>query len=399
MKRSLFKGPIAWMAQNPVAANLLMLVLMGGGYLVGGTIKQEVFPEFELDAVMITVPYPGASPEEVEKGIVLALEEAVRGLDGVKKMTATAGEGNASLVVELLLGTDTNRALQDVKAAIDRIRTFPEEAERPSVRLMSNRQQVIALVLYGDVQERALRELAEQARDELVQRDEITVAELDAVRRPEIAVEVPTATLRAHGLTLGQIAQKVRTTALELPAGSLKTPSGEVLLRTKERRELAHEFADVSIVSTAQGVELRLGDLGSVTDGFEDSDEFASYNGKPAAMVRVYRVGEQTPVTVADTVYDFVESFRERLPPGVGIATWRDRSQMFRDRVDLLQRNALLGLILVLVVLGLFLEVRLAFWVTLGIPISFLGALLLLPGFDVSINMISLFAFIVVLVV
>ena len=394
---ALGRGPIAWMAQNPVASNLLMLMLMGGGFLVGTKIKQEVFPEFDMDVVSVSVAYPGASPEEVEQGIVLAIEEAVRGVDGIKRVTGTANEGLGSVSVELLLATDPNKALADIKAEVDRIRTFPEEAERAVTRLMSSRQQVISLVIYGDLSESVLREYAEQTRAELIALEGITVVELDGERKPEVAVEVSTDTLRRHKLTLGAVAEQIRSTSLELPGGSVKTASGEVLLRTAERRDLAREFGDIVVVSGADGSQLLLDDIAHIRDDFEETDEAAYYNGKLAQRVNVYRVGDETPISVADAALEYMEELKLRLPDGVAVAPWNDQSQMFRERVDLLRRNALIGLVLVLIVLGLFLEVKLAFWVTLGIPISFLGALLIIPGMGVTINMISLFAFIVTL--
>ncbi len=391
------RGPIAWMARNSVTANLAMIVLIAGGAIMLFRVKQEVFPEFNLDMIQVTVAYPGASPGEVEQGIIQAVEEEVRGLDGVKRVNSHAFEGLAVARVELLLIADANKLLQDVKNAVDRITSFPEDAERPTVSVASNRREVKSLVIYGDQPERVLRGIAEQAREDLLQRPGITLVELQGERPPEISIEVPRATLRKYGLTLEAIARKVENSALDLPGGGVKTRSGEVLLRTAERRDLAREFADIPILTSAEGTEVRLGDAAEIVDGFEDTDEAAYFNGRRAIMVRVYRVGDQKPLEVASQVKDYVEELRAKLPPGVKTATWQDWSDMYRDRVKLLLRNAALGLLLVLVILGLFLEGRLAFWVTMGIPVSFLGAILLMPAMGVSINMISLFAFIMAL--
>ncbi len=391
------KGPIAWMTKNAVAANLLMFVLIIGGALVGGQVKQEVFPEFELDIISIGVPYPGASPSEVEQGIVLAIEESVRGLDGVKKITASAAESAAGVSVELLLGTDPNKALADIKNAVDRITSFPDEAERPVVSLISNRREVISVVIYGQQSEEVLRQLAERVREELLLHKDITSVELQGTRPREIAVEVPQANLRKYGLKLSDVAQRVARTSVELPGGGVKTDSGEVLLRVAQRRDLGAEFEEVVMLSTNDGTEVRLSDIADVKDGFQDVDLFSTFEDEPAVMVSVYRVGEQTPIEVAAAVKLIVEDMGDVLPPGVKVTTLDDRSKMYRERIDLLMRNAGLGLILVLVILGLFLEIRLAFWVTMGIPISFMGSLLLMPSMDVSINMISLFAFIITL--
>ena len=391
------RGPIAWMASNSVASNLLMLVLLIGGFMVGGQVKQEVFPEFDLDIISVGVTYPGASPEEVEKGIVLAVEEEMRGLDGVKRVTASAAEGAAGVTVELETSTDPNKALQDAKTAIDRITSFPEDAEEPVVSLVSNRRQVIQVVVFGDQSEEALRQIGERVREDLLVDPNITYVEMSGVRNREISIEVTQDNLRKYGLTLEQVAMAVRRLAIELPGGGIKAEGGEILVRTAERRDLGREFLEIPIVTSADGTLVRLSQIATVRDGFEDNDQAATFQGKPAVMVNIYRSGEQTPIEIADVAHRYVAEVKGELPPGVSIATLNDQSKMYRERVDLLIRNARLGLILVLLILGLFLNLRLAFWVTMGIPISFLGSLLLMPALDVSINMISLFAFIITL--
>ncbi len=390
-------GAIAWMAKNSVAANLLMSILIIGGLMVGPTLKQEVFPDFDLDMVRITVPYPGASPAEVEQSVTLAVEEAVRGLDGVDKVTSQSSEGNGLIQVELLRGTDANKALQDIKSAVDRITSIPLDAERPTVSLVAARREVITVVVYGDGDEHALRSLVEQVRDDLLANPNITYVELSGVRDFEISIEVSQEVLRTYGMTLGDIAREVRKTAIELPGGGIKTKSGEILLRTMERRNLGVDFADITVVSGKDGSEVRLGDIATIVDGFADTDVATFFNGKSAALVKVFRVGDQTPIKLAAEVKKYVAELNQRLPAGLAAETWRDWSEIYYDRINLLLRNAGLGLILVLIVLGFFLEIRLAFWVTMGIPVSIIGATLLMPAFDVSFNMISLFAFILTL--
>jgi multidrug efflux pump subunit AcrB len=360
-------------------------------------VKQEVFPDFEIDMVSISVPYPGASPEEVETGILLAIEEAVRGLDGVKQVTSTAMEGVGSVYAELRFDADKSKTAADIKNEIDRITSFPPDAEEPIVSIPTTHRQVLSLVIYGDIDEKVLRELAESARDDLLKEEKISQVELEGVRALEISVEVPQARLRAYGLTLEQIANVIGRSAIELPGGGVKTSGGEILIRTAERRDLGREFENITIISSRDGMRLRLGDIALIHDGFEDQDVASFFNGKPAMMVEVYRIGDQTPLQVADAVKKYKERLDKVLPPGVKTAIWRDRSEIFHQRIDLLKQNAFIGLFLVLGILGLFLEVRLAFWVTMGIPISFLGSFLFLPVADVSINMISLFAFIITL--
>ena len=387
------RGPIAWMAKNQVAANVLMLILIVGGLVtLASGIKQEVFPEVEMDVVSTQVTYPGASPAEVEQAVILAIEEAVRGVDGVKKVTSNAMEGLGTVNVELLLGADKDRALNDVKSAIDRITSFPEDVERPTVSLVSNRQQVISLVLYGDVDEATLRAVAENSRRDLLRDPRITYVELSGIRPLEISIEVPQAQLRKHRLTLDEIAARVRAASVELPGGGVKTSAGEVLLRTTERRDRGNQFANILLRSNPDGSQVRIRDVAVVKDGFREIDKEATFNGKRAVMINVFRVGTETPLTVSAAAKEYVE-----LPEGLYAATWFDTAEMYEGRLDLLINNARIGLILVLLTLGLFLEGRLAFWVTLGIPISFCGSLLFFPVTDVSINMISLFAFIITL--
>ena len=390
-------GALAWFAKNTVASNIIMFVLLVGGLIVATRVKQEVFPEVTVEQVLIQVPYPGASPSEVESGIVLAVEEAVRGLDGVKEVRSTASEGAAVVAVDLLTGVDVDRALNDVKAAVDRISSFPEEIERPVVSSPTTRSQVISLALYGDVTERVLHDLAEDTRQELTALPDITYTEVSGTRALEISVDIPQAKLRQHRLTLTEVAQAIRQSSVEIPAGGIKTRGGEILLRTSARRDRGQEVADIIVRSNPDGTQLRVGDVATVTDAFREVDQETYFNGEPAVMINVFRAGSQSPLTIAAAVHGWVADHAGSLPPGVHAVAWNDASEVYADRIDLLLRNALIGLVLVLLVLGLFLEPRLAFWVTLGIPISFAGSMLFLPAAEVSINMISLFAFIVTL--
>ncbi len=388
-------GALAWMAQNAVAANLLMGLLIVGGLAMSSQVKQEVFPEFDPDYVTVSVIYPGASPEEVEQGIVLAVEEAVRGIDGVKRVTSTAGEGSATIQVEILTGADLDAVQNDVKVAVDRIQSFPEEAERPVVSAAPSVRNVIAVIVHGEQSHEVLRQTAERVRAGLLAETPVTRTELANVPTREIAVEVDQATLRGYGLTLDQIARAIDAASVELPGGAVRAVGGEVLVRTTERRDLGAEFADITVISRADGTRVRLGEIATVRDGFGETDQEAIFDGRPAVRLNVYRVGDQTPVQIAEAVEDYVAGLA--LPEGVELATWDDQSEIYADRISLLVRNAGMGLVLVMIVLGLFLEIRLAFWVMLGIPISFLGAFLLMPVFGASINMISMFAFLLVL--
>ena len=395
--RQFSSGPIAWMAHNHVAANLAMLLFLVGGLILSTRVKQEIFPEFVVETITVSVLYRGASPAEVEQGIILSIEDEVRGLDGVKEVTAMATESRAAVTIELLTGTDTGKALQDIKNAVDSILSFPEEAERPIVSLVEVRNQVLTLLVHGPQDEQTLRDLAERIRDDLLQRPGVTLVELAAARPLEISLEVPQRNLRAYNLTLDRIAREVREAAIELPAGGVKTSGGEVLLRTQERRDFAREYANIPVASAPDGSQILVGDIAHIHDGFEETDEEAFFNGQRTVKVQIFRVGNETPQSVSDTVRAYVAEIAPDLPPGIGLTVWDDRSEIYRDRVNLLVKNAFLGLVLVLLLLGLFLDPKLAFWVTLGIPISILGSFLFLPITGASINMLSLFAFIVTL--
>ena len=388
---------MAWMAGNSVAANLLMAVFLVGGLVLATQVKQEVFPEFDSDTVTISVSYAGASPEEVETSVIQAVEEAVQGLEGVDTITATASEGSGTVTIEALEGADVNRLWQEAQSEVERIGTFPDEADDPQVTISEHKHEVISLVLYGDAGEAQLREQAELVRDELLNQDRITQVDLSGVRDYEIHVEVPQETLRRYGLTLADISEKVAKASVELGGGSLDTSSGEILVRVKDQRNYAQEYAEVPLFSGDDGSRVLLGDLAEITEGFEESDSWASYDGQRAVMINVYRVGEQTPTEVSEAALEVVEQAGSDLPPGLNLTMLSDSSEMFTQRAELLLKNAYMGLAVVFLCLALFLEIRLAFWVSLGIPIAFLGSFLFLPATDFSINMITMFAFIVTL--
>lgn len=389
------RGPIAWMARNHVTANLLMVTFILGGLIMSGKVKQEVFPDLDLDFILVTVPYPGASPEEVEEGIVLAVEEEVRGLDDVEEVTSVAREGVGVTWIELQLGANSNKALADVQNAVDGIRTFPQDIERPTVSLAVNERHVITVILYGDQSEVALRKLAEDVREELLKRHEITQVRLSGVRRPEISIEISQENLRRYNLTLDQVASTIRQSALDLPGGRVRAAGGEILVRTKERRYRGAEYAELPIITKNDGTSVTLEEIATIRDDFEESDIAARYNGERAVRIDVFRVGDETPSEVSAAVRETVDMLHRKLPPTVRAAIWEDMSEILDDRIHLLVKNALLGLVLVLILLGLALDIRLAFWVTLGIPTAICGGLLFFPAIDLSINMVSLFAIII----
>jgi multidrug efflux pump subunit AcrB len=392
------RGLIAWFTRNTVAANLLMwLIVVAGALTLLFGVKVEIFPEMQVQTITVGVEYPGAAPDEVERGICSPIEEAVSGLTGVKRVTSTATENAGAVSIEVMADFDIRRVLDDVKNRVDAITTFPEQAEKPVVQEVVLRRQVIWIAVAGDAEERVLKRVAEQVRDDLLALPEITQVELANVRPYEISIEVGEEALRRYELSFDEVAQAVRRSSLDLPGGSIKTGGGEVLLRAQGQAWRGPEFEAIVLRTRPDGTRLLLGEVARVVDGFAETDQFARFDGKPAALVKVFRVGEQSALDIANAVYRYVADAQRELPAGLSLTTWRDDTRILQSRMSLLARNAISGLILVFVVLALFLRFKLAFWVSLGIPISFLGAIALMPTFGVSLNMISLFAFIVVL--
>ena len=391
------RGVIGWFARNGVAANLLMLFIVVWGVLAVTGMPIEVFPSMETQSVMVTVPYLGAAPEEVEQGVCLRVEEAVQDLEGVDTVRSTAAEGVGTVVIELESGADTREVLDEVKSRIDAITTFPEETEKPIIQEALIRRRVITVAVYGDVEERALKAVAEQVREGLSELPDITQVELDAVRPYEISIEVSEDTLRQYGLTFDEVVLAVRRSSLDLPGGAVRAREGEILLRTMGQAYRGTEYRDIVLRARPDGSRLVLGDIAEVTDGFAETDVTSRFDGQPVALVQVYRVGDQSALRLARQVKGFVAERSATLPPGLSMTTWLDDTVPLQDRLRVLLESGRLGLLLVFLVLALFLKLRLALWVSVGIAVSFMGALALLPYVDVTINVMSLFAFILVL--
>jgi multidrug efflux pump subunit AcrB len=392
-----FAGSIAWMAQHSIAANLLMLLLIGGGIWAAYNIQKEVHPEFDLDIVRVTVSYPGAAPAEVEQGILRPVESTIRGIEGIKEITSTAREGSGSIQIELVSGTNRMKAFQDIDQAVSRIRTFPDDTEEPEVTLVSPRREVMNIVLYGPVDNWTLRKLAEQLRDRLLADPSITQVELGNAPDYVTHIEIPQHRLREYGLTLSQVASIIRRSSEDVPAGAIETNAGEVLLRLKERRQWADEFGQIEIVTTDSGAAVTLGEIATITDGFEEAGFHSLFNQQPSVEIEIYRIGKQSPLEISERVEVIMADVETTLPAGV---MWRidsNRAKDYEQRLSLLLENGLMAIGIVLLILAVFLEIRLAFWVMMGMTISFVGSLLFLPAIGVSINMISMFAFLVVL--
>ena len=388
---------IDWFARNSVAANLLAVCLIGGGIIAVLNVNSEVFPEISLDRVNIQVLYLGAAPDEVERAVCVRIEEAIQGLDGIKQITSTAAEGMGTVMVELELGADPRRVLDDIKGRVDAIDTFPKETEKPIVRELLARSQVVDLVISGDADEFALKAAAERVRDELSAIPEISQVVVTSARPYEISIEVSEAALRRHGLTFDDVANAVRRSSLDLPGGLVRTDSGEILLRTLGQAYRGEEYENLVLLTRADGTRLLLGEVATVVDGFAETDQVARFDAEPTVLLSVFRTGDQSALEIAGKVYEYVERTQPTLPAGISLTIWQDQAKMLQARLTLMLRTGFTGFALVFLLLALFLDLRLAFWVSLGIPISFLGAIMLMRWLDVTVNVMSLFAFILVL--
>ena len=388
-------GPIAYMAGNSIAANLLMLGIIAMGLVSLTGLEREAWPPVRFFMVEVSMAYPGASPEEVEDSIVVKIEEQVEALDDIKSIRSVAAPGLASVSVEMKSGTDMDQALDKIESAVGRIQSFPAAAERPDITEMTSRASIIRLVVYGDIPRRSLKELAYQVEDELAALPSVSNVETTGTSDYEISIEVPLHRLRALGLTLDDVAGAVRRGSLELSAGSIKTRDTQVRVRTLGRRYDQQDFEDIVVLSRNDGTVVHLGDIAEVYDEFHDNDLIVRYNGKPAVFVEVFRAEDEPVMGVAAAVREHLANvIAPSLPEGVEISTWNDDTQTYSERVNMLLKNGLLGLMLVLVALALFLEIRLALWVVVGLATSGIGALAAMLAFDLSINNVSLFVFV-----
>lgn len=389
-------GFIAWFAHNHVAANIIMLFLVIGGIVATLNMRAETFPSIDPKRISVTVPFPGSTPFEVEDAITSRIEEAVMGVEGVDRVTSTASEGMGSVQIELEDFADTDEVLDEVETEIDRLADFPpEDAEEPIIVKLKPNRPVITLALFGNVPEKTLKYWAEKITDELLRREGISLIDISGDREYQISIEVSEDTLRAHGLTLEQVAAAVETFSIDLPAGTIDSGSGQILLRVQEKGKKGRDFENIIVRSNPDGSLLRLKDIANIKDGFEDTDLISNYNGKRAVLISIRRSEAQDTLKLERTVREYLDDLQ--LPKGLEMSVWESRTEILKDRMNLLARNALLGYAMVFLVLLLFLDLKLAFWTSLGIPISFLGGLLAVSVIGLSINMITLFALIVVL--
>ena len=388
---------IKWFVNNSVAANLFMILILISGYVTLPKILMEIFPAPVLDIISISVPYPGASPEDIEKSICTKIEENIGGIESIKKIRSTSLENQGLVYVELLPGEDLSKAKEEITTIVNAINSFPDQAEKPIISEFKIQSQVMQIAVSGDIDEQSLTNIAKRIQDEISTLPDITLTTIAGVKLKEIAIEVSESQLKKYSLTFEKIINAIKASSIDMPGGKIESNKNEYLIRTDGQANTGSEYKNITILTKSDGTRLKLGDVANITDGFVDDAASLEFNGFPTKLINIYRVGNQNAIKVSDSVNEYIDKTRPLLPKGISLTSWNDESKILRGRIDLLMRNAKLGLALVLLMLALFLKPKLAFWVSLGIPISFMGALLMLPYLDVSINLLSLFTFILVL--
>ncbi|MCS6122942.1 efflux RND transporter permease subunit [Shewanella baltica] len=393
------KGILAWFARNSVAANLLMWALLVGGLFSTVLINKEVFPSFELNLLNISVAYPGAAPQEIEEGINIKIEEAIQDINGIKKVTSVASEGVGSITVEVEDGYEVQTVLDEAKLRLDAISTFPVNIEKPNIYQIKPENNVIWVSVYGDMTLHDMKELAKSVRDDLTQLPAVTRAKVTGVRDYEIAIEVSEDKLREYGLTFTQVALAVQNSSFDLPGGSIRAQDGDILLRTKGQAYTGDDFANIVVTTRPDGSRVMLPQVATIKDDFEERLEYTRFNGKPAAIIEVTSVDDQNALDIAAQVKQYVEDRRATLPANAQLDTWGDMTHYLKGRLNMMMSNMFYGALLVFIILAMFLDLKLAFWVMMGLPVCFLGTMLIMPlePFSMTINMLTLFAFILVL--
>lgn len=396
---------IAWAIRNAPSMNTLMVAVLLVGVACMLKLRRERHPDFRPDEISINVSYPGASPAETEQSICLPIEEAIRPIVGIRQISASARESSGSVIAELDTDIDDpERVLEEVRGAIDGIPSFPEEAEKPVVRLPVKFNPVISVSIFAPdgsdpdndpIAEQQLRAVADQVHEELLQLPDVSYVSMDQAKKYQINIEIPHATLRKYGLTHREVADAVRRGNVELPGGEIRTEAGDVLIRASNRKMSGEEIAKIPVLTDSNGVTLTVGDLGVVRDQFDDREIFLRLDGRPHQWMMVRMTPDEDMLTIRDQVYEYAAA--KQMPEGYELKVWGDWSKQARDRLDLLSRNGFIGLMLVFAVLGIFLDLRLAFWVALGIPISVFGTCAIMFVNDATMNVHSMFAFVMAL--
>lgn len=397
MTNNPYTALIDWFARNSVAANLLMVILIVGGLASALTIKKESQPRIETNFVTVSMPFLGASPEDVEEGILIKIEEAIQDIEGIKEIQSTARRGSGTVRAEVLTEYDVAEVMDEIKSRVDAIPTFPDNTEKPVVSRTRFQQRVLIVTVSGDVSERTLKEYAKQVRNEITTLPGVSRAQILGSRDYEISIEVSEYTLQKYDLTLAEVAQAISRGSLDLPAGSIRSEAGDIQVRTKGQAYVGRDFEDIVVRTNPDGTRVLLNEIADINDGFEDRGRFSEFDGRPAISIEVLSVGTQSELDIAATVRGWVDERKASLPEGISIDYWADITPLLQGRLDLMLKNLFFGALLVFLSLSLFLRLKLAFWVMVGLPVAFLGTFLFLPSLDITVNLISLFGFIVVL--
>jgi len=393
------KGLIAWFARNAVAANLLMIFILVGGLLTTATINKKVFPTIELNVISINVAYPGAAPQEIEEGINIKIEEAIKEVEGIEQVVSIASEGSGMVQITVETSHDPDKILDEIKLLVDAISTFPQSIEKPNIYRRKPTEDVLFVSVYGDLALTQMKELAKDIREDITALPGVTRADVIGVPNYEIAIEVTEFKLQEYGLTFAQVAQAVQRSSIDLPGGSIKAVDGNILLRTKGQAYEGTDFERIVVKTNGDGSRVFLSDIANVNDGFTEALNYTRFNQQEVVMVQVFSVGDQSSLQISENVNEYIELKKASLPAQIKLDVWGDMAYYLQGRLDLMLSNMVSGALLVFLILALFMRIRLAFWVMMGLPVCFLGTLLLMPleMFSLSINMITLFAFIMVL--
>ncbi len=392
-----YEALISWFARNSVAANLLMFILLVGGLYSTFTIKKEAQPKIATNIVTVNMPFLGASPEDVEEGILIKVEEAIQDIEGIKEIISTARRGSGTVSIEVMPEYDVQDVMNQIKSRVDAVSTFPDNTEKPIVSRNTFETRVLMVTVYGDVAERTLKEFAKQARNDIVTLPGVTRAQILGSRPYEISIEVSEYTLQEYNMTLAEVAAAVRRGSLDLPAGTIRSESGDIQLRTKGQAYVGRDFENIVVRTNPDGSRVLLGNVADIKDEFADIGRFSEYNGKPAITIQVQSVGLQSELDISAVVKDWVRQQKASLPEGISVASWADITYYLEGRLDMMMKNLVFGAVLVFFSLALFLRLKLAFWVMVGLPVSFLGTFFLMPTLDITVNLVSLFGFILVL--
>ena len=388
---------IKWFIHNSVAANMFMFFILIAGLLTLPRIKMEVFPDIDIDLILVSVIYPGASPKDVEDGICVRIEEKIQGLRGIKKISSTAIENYGTTSIEIIPGENINEILDRIKTQVDAINTFPDNAEKPVIQKITKTSEVITIAVSGNINEESLVSISEKIKDDIDALPDVTLTQLGGKKPREISIEISEENLKKYGISLNNISNIIRSNSIDMPGGSINTDDGEILIRSIGQSKNEIDYGNISILKLTNGSNLLLKNIATIKDHFSNIDLIQKFNGQPAILIRIYRTGNQSALKISKSVKQYVSDINKQLPSKIEVNTWNDEARILQGRIDLLRKNAYLGLFLVVGILALFLKPKLAFWVSLGIPISFMGGFWLMPTLDLSINMLSLFTFILVL--